>query len=271
MRHLLGMTQCYSPDLEYRTVGLAVRETATSTNGNVVRGTAVVFERWQKVAQRDARAVAGESHKREKVTVASVNLPDLSEFVNDALDQELRKTHNDVRALINHDNDKYLGSMFKRSLKFTKTDRSLDFELTVPETTLGNDLLGIMRNESGAVAMSVGFVSKGRKSNTKTVNMDDEPTTDDTTAGKKTTIDNTPINLQNGKLDGSDYVEGINVKTGRNWRVYKNFDLREISFLVGQEPAWQGVYAQIGSGKPVPSSADQARRERELIMLELRC
>ena len=260
------MTQCYSHDLEYRTLDLR----DVSSTANVVRGTAVVFERWQKVATVDARAIAGESHKREKVTVASVNLPDLSEFVNDALDRELRKTHNDIRALVNHDSNKYLGSMFKRSLKLTKTADTLDFELTVPDTTLGNDLLGIMRNESGAVAMSVGFVSKGRKSNTKTIDMDDDPDLD-TTKGKTVILDDTPINLQDGKLDGSDYVEGINVKTGRNWRVYRNFDLREISFLIGQEPAWQGVYGQLGSGKPEPTSADQARRSRELAMVELRC
>ena len=84
-------------------------------------------------------------------------------------------------------------------------------------------------------------------------------------------LDNTPINLQNGRLNGSDYVEGINPKSGRNWRVYRSFDLREISFLIGLEPAWKGVYGQLGSGKPEPTPNNQAWRARELAMVELRC
>ena len=181
---MVGSTHCLSPDLEYRSIGLAVRGVDSAPEGNVIRGTAIVFEKWQKVAQLDARASAGESRKREKVVSEAVNIPDLSEIVNEAIDAELRRQFHEVRALVNHDADKYLGSMFKRSLRFTKTDKSLDFELTVPNTTLGNDLLGIMKNEGGQIAMSVGFVSKGRKSNTKTVNVDDEP--DVSTTGKST-------------------------------------------------------------------------------------
>ena len=269
------MTQCYSHDLDYRTLDLTVREVSPTDNGNVVRGTAVVFERWQKVAEADTRAVAGESRKREKVTVAAINLPDLSEFVNDALDRELRKTHNDIRALVNHDPDRYLGSMFNRSLKLTKTADSLDFELTVPRTTNGNDLLAILANEGGLIAMSVGFKSRGSKSNVKQIDFDDDELEAELEAtravvNKTNPLDNTPINLQEGKLNGSDYVEGINVKSGRNWRVYRSFDLREISFLIGQEPAWAGVYGQLGSGRPEPTPQQQAR-QRELTMVELRC
>ena len=265
-----GMTQCFSPDLEYRTLDLVVRE--VSKGDNAIRGTAILFERWQRVADLDARAVAGSSHKREKVTVASINLPDLSELVNEAIDRELKRQHNDIRALVNHNPDKYLGSMFNRSLKLTKTDDTLDFELTVPQTTAGNDLLAILANEGGIIATSVGFKSRGRRSNIKQVDFDDEALEadlEDRAVTKTNILDNTPINLQTGRLDGSDYVEGINVKSGRNWRVYKSFDLREISFLIGQEPAWQGVYGQLGSGKPDPSQ--RARRSRELAMVEMRC
>ena len=262
-------------DLEYRTTDFTVREVSPGPGGNVVRGTAIVFERWQRVAAADARAVAGGSRKREKVTTLSVDLPDLSEFVNEAVDAELRKRYNDVRALVNHDSQRYLGSMFKRSLKLTKTAETLDFELTVPETTDGNNMLAIMRNENGVIATSVGFVSKGRNSNVKQIDFDDddlEAELGDTRAVVNNTnvLDKTPINTQEGKLNGSDYVEGVNVKNGRNWRVYRSFDLREISFLIGQEPAWQGVYGQLGSGRPEPTPQQQAR-QRELDMLELRC
>ena len=274
MEHLLGMTQCFSHDLEYRTVDLAIREVSPMPDGNVVRGTAIVFERWQRVAALDARAVAGSARRREKIVVASIKLPDLSDIINNALDQELKRQHNDIRALVNHNPDKYLGSMFNRSLKLNKTADTLDFELTVPKTTVGNDLIAILANET-VVAMSVGFKSKGSKSNIKQIDFDDsaiEKELEKTGGITKTNIlDNTPINLQEGRLNGSDYVEGINVRSGRNWRVYKSFDLREISFLIGQEPAWQGVYGQLGSGKPQPTSQQQARRARELAMVEMRC
>ena len=264
------MTQCYSHDLDYRTFDFAVREITSDSNGKVVRGTAVVFEKWQKVANDDARAVAGGSHKREKVTYTSIDLPSLSEIVNDALDAELKRQHNDVRALINHNPDKYLGSMFNRSLKLTKTANSLDFELNVPATTDGNNLLAILANEGGIIATSVGFKSRGRNSNIKQINFDDEALATEKSKGA-VELDNTPINLQNGRLNGSDYVEGINPKSGRNWRVYRSFDLREISFLIGLEPAWKGVYGQLGSGKPEPTPNNQAWRARELAMVELRC
>ena len=271
MGRLLGMTVSYSHELEYRTIDLNVRQVSPD---NVVKGTAIVFERWQVVAESDARAYAGSARKREKVTVASINLPELSDLINDVIDRELKRQHNDIRALVNHNPDKYLGSMFNRSLKLEKTANTLDFELTVPRTTVGNDLLAILANEGGVVAMSVGFKSRGRNSNVKQIDFDDdalEAELEDGAVDKTNILDNTPINLQDGKLDGSDYVEGINVKSGRNWRVYKSFDLREISFLIGQEPAWQGVYGQLGSGKPQPSSAQQARRARDLAMAELRC
>ena len=268
------MTQCFSHDLDFRTLDLTIREVSPTPDGNVVRGTAVVFERWQRVADLDARAVAGSSRRREKITVASINLPDLSDLINDAIDRELRSQHNDIRALVNHNPDKYLGSMFNRSLKLEKTADTLDFELTVPKTTVGNDLLAILANEGGVVAMSVGFKSRGRNSNVKQIDFDDsklEEELDDKGAVNSSMLDNTPINLQTGKLNGSDFVEGVNVRNGRNWRVYKSFDLREISFLIGQEPAWQGVYGQLGSGKPQPTSQQQARRARELAMVEMRC
>ena len=260
--------------LEYRTLELTVRE-MPSGGENVVRGTAVVFEKWQQVATGDARAVSGSSRKREKITSEAVRLPDLADIVNEAIDQELRQQHNDIRALVNHNPDRYLGSFFNRSLKLEKTDESLDFELTVPRTSDGNDLLAILENDGGRIPMSVGFKAKGRKSNIKQIDFSDDELEAELNGGaqravrKTGVLDNTPINLQEGRLDGSDYVEGNNVKSGRNWRVYRSFDLREISFLIGQEPAWQGVYGQLGSGKPDPNQ--QARRARELAMVELRC
>ena len=257
--------------LDYRTIDLAVREVVSpATGGNIVRGRALVFERWQRVATSDTRAYAGSRRRREKITSEAVRLPDLGDIVNEAIDAELKQQFNDVRALVNHDPDKYLGSMFNRSLKLTKTADALEFELRVPMTSNGNDLLAILQNEGGIIPMSVGFVSKGKRSNTKEINFDDKALEQDieNNTDKSKQLDNTPINLQEGRLDGSDYVAGRNVKNGRDGIVYRSFDLREISFLIGQEPAWEGTYGKLGSAEP--TSQEQARA-RELAMVELRC
>lgn len=273
------MTVSYCPnELTYRSCNLAIRDITDAPNGRVIRGTAIVFERWQRVAEADTRDYSGSSGMREKVTSDAVELPDLSDIVNEAMDKALKEVANDVRALVNHDPERYLGSMYNRSLKLNKTQDSLDFELNVPKTSAGNDLLAVMENEGGNIPASVGFVSRGKNSNIKRINFDDEaleeaitkPSDKRAVVENVSPLDSTEINTQTGKLAGSDYIEGIGVKSGKKWKIFKRLDLREISLLIGHSPAWQGVYGQLGAGAPQPSSQQQARA-RELELVRLRC
>ena len=191
--------------------------------------------------------------------------------------QHSEKTFATSKFCVNHDQTQYLGSMFKRSLKLTKTQDSLDFELSVPKTPLGDTAMGILENEGGVLSTSIGFVSRGKKSNIKKVDVD-EKTLEKVLSGESranvtiaTPLDSTEINLQTGRLDGSDYVESKGrVNGGRPWRVYRSLDLREISLLIGVDPAHEGVFAEKGTGKPQLTN-DQQARARVLTMVKLKC
>ena len=266
--------------MEYRAINCELRAVGDSPDSRKIRGRAILFEKWQRVGTLDdERATAGSSGKREKITSEAVRLPDLSEIVNEAMDSELKKTYRDVVAQVDHNPDKYLGSMFRRSLKLTKTEDYLDFELSVPDTTVGNDLLAIIQNEGGNLATSIGFVGRGRKSNIKKIDFEAdelESAIDGELRAVKTTtpLDKTPLNLQEGKLSGSDFVEGVGITknkkvSGVDWIVFRSLDLREISILTpNREPAHSGVFAQLGAG--TPQVARQAR-QRELDLMRLRC
>ena len=264
--------------LEYRSVEFGVRAVTDSPESRWLRGRAILFEKWQKVATLDdTRATAGSSGKREKITSEAVRLPDLSEIVNEALDRELRKQYRDVVMQVNHDPEKYLGSMFGRSLKLTKTDEYLDFEIKLPETQAADDVLSIMRNESGTLTTSIGFVGRTRKSNVKKINFEDDEFDADfpeeRSVRETTPMDKIPLNLQEGKLYGSDYVEGVGITGNKNvsgldYIVFRSLDLREISILTpNYEPAHAGVFAQLGTGTP----QERQRRARELDLMRLRC
>ena len=258
-----------SDGLEYRT--FECRAVSDDPSERIISGKAILFERWNKVADKGTRWDSSSYWRREKFTHESVRVPDLSEIVNEAADRALRKVHRDIQARVNHDQQKYLGSMFNRSLKLTKTDESLDFELRVPNTSVGNDLLGVMQNEGGTIKTSIGFHGRGKNSNIKRIDVDDA-TMEAVLSGESranvsvaTPLDNTEINLQEGKLDGSDYVESLGrVQGGRSWRVYKSLDLREITFLIGFEPAHEGVGGKIGG---LPTSVSQRSREIEILRL----
>lgn len=229
--HSVGMTACCS--LDYRCYSLR----ATGENDRTIRGVAIRYESWQRVADTDTRAIAGSSRLREKIASGAVRIEDLP--VN-------------VRALVNHRDEQYLGGSKSGALSLENKDNTLTFELTLPRTRLADDVLGLMESEQ-QLPVSIGFLSRGRGSNVKVINFDDEALekaiennnpNEPANPEKATPLDDTEISLQAGRLNGSDFVEGRNVKTGRSWRVYKSLDLREISILYGLEAAWQGVYAR---------------------------
>ena len=81
-----------------------------------------------------------------------------------------------------------------------------------------------------------------------------------------TPLDNAEVNLQEGMLEGSDFVESQGrVHGGMPWRVYKQLDLREITFLIGFEPAHEGVGGKLGA---LPASVSQRSREIEIMRLQ---
>lgn len=243
--------------MEYRTCSLRATDITTD---RVVKGVAVVYEAWQRVSAKGARAFAGSSRLREKIATGAIRLEDIPR----------------IKALINHRQENYLAST-DSGLKLENRDNTLRFELTLPRTTLGDDVIGLMEAER-ELPVSIGFVARGKNSNIKQIDFDDadleelfdNPSESRATVEKVTPLDNTEINLQTGRLEGSDYVEGINVKTGRSWRVYKSLNIVEISLLQGLDPAWEGVYASADGVKRCKHQADiiQARAELEAICLD---
>lgn len=62
----------------------------------------------------------------------------------------------DVRALVGHDNDRLLGRTSAKTLRVWEDDKGLRFEVMVPDTTYGRDLLALMKRGDIAGA-SFGF------------------------------------------------------------------------------------------------------------------
>ena len=237
-----------SSQLEYRSYALR----ATGGADRLVRGVAIRYESWQKVADKGTKAYAGSSRLREKIATGAIRLEDIPK----------------IKALVNHRDTKYLGST-DSNLKLDNRDNTLRFELTIPRTSLGDDVLGILEAEQ-QMPVSIGFLSRGLKSNIKIIDLanDDEleKSLNDSGAAKTVTpVDTTEINTQAGRLDGSDYVEGRNPRTGRSWRVYKSLDIREISILYGLDPAWSGVYVR------QDDLGDSSARSKAYAELELLC
>ena len=63
----------------------------------------------------------------------------------------------DVRALFNHDEDKLLGRRSSGTLRMRETDHGLEVEIDLPDTTLGNDVLELVRR-GDITGMSFGFI-----------------------------------------------------------------------------------------------------------------
>ena len=262
--------------LEYRTCSIR----ASQIEDRIIRGTAALYEVWQRVAvaeplatdQRttEQRAWSGSSGMREKVAEGAVRLERIEAEHGYWAGERARAR---IKALVNHSNEQYLGNTGSGALKLQNKDQQLQFELTVPETQLGNDVLAMMRAE-GELGVSIGFVARGRKSNIKRINFRDNELESKLGQSQRasvvtvTPMDSTDLPVQEGVLDGSDYVEGIGIDnnnrvSGRNWRVYKSFAVTEVSLLVGKAPAWEGTTAT------QTRSADELSLAR--MQLELMC
>ena len=275
-------------ELDYRCLDLRV----DSISNRTIRGVVVPYERWQRVPDDDSMrarkrrprkgriAPPGAGRFREKVRRGAIKMPTSDELFGDTFSQALEEQGiHDVRALINHNPNSVVGQLSDRSLRLKNVGDNLNFELDLPENSVGNKVIDKLNDsEDKRLGMSVGFKRYGRKSNVIRKNYDqDLPDSviekdftfspDETRAIEtvETASIQTP-NLQTGLLDGSDYVEGVHVPTGRQWRVYFQLDLREVSILVDTQPAWQGTFAELGTGNPTNLTGV---RDRQIIMAGL--
>ena len=252
-----------------------------------IRGVAVPFERWQRVpessdmrARKRPRKIGrisppGASRFREKVRRGAIKLPTGDQVFGDAFEQALKDQGiHDIQGLVNHDTNNVLSRLSDGGLKLSQKNDNLNFEMVLPENKLGNKVLeGLNSQPDRNLKMSIGFKRRGRRSNIVRKNYDK---LDDTIAEKEfkfpeeeravtniSALDERVPELQQGLLDGSDYFEGVNPPTGRRWTVYFQLDIREISVLTPDvEPAWQGTYAELGTGTPPNKS-----RYREIDLL----
>ena len=279
------MTQSYCPSDELDFRSYAMRVDALSDRR--LSGIAIPFERWQRVPDdpnlrakgrrpRRPRNVPGAARFREKVREGAIKLPNLDDTFKDSFDQALRDQGiHDVHALINHDPHQPLGRLSDGKLKLSSEDKSLKFQLELPDNSNGDKVLeSINDSDDRSLAMSVGFKRRGKRSNV--VRKDyrlDEPTDDQVDkdySTEKRAVETVPASdirtpkLQTGFLDGSDYIEAFHPPTGRQWTVYFQLDLREVSVLLGRQPAWEGTYATTGK------QLNKNWRDRVLDMVGLR-
>lgn len=63
----------------------------------------------------------------------------------------------EVKAFVNHDDGKIIGSTGAETLRLTNTDNGLDFEVDVPETTFGNDAWETIKR-GDCQTLSFGFI-----------------------------------------------------------------------------------------------------------------
>ena len=271
--------------LNYLDTTLEIRATANRT----ISGVVVPYERWQRVTTPDslrrrrrgyrAPNVPGSFRFREKVKRKAIKAPDLDNAFDSAFSEALGEDRHNIRALINHDPNQPLGDLASKSLRLKNTDQGLNFQLDLPENDSGDKILkAINSRRDRKLRMSVGFKRRGRKSNVKKVTFADQDLIDpDEMRARVAVMSSTdfearvPDQLQEGLLDGSDYVEGLGITdngdiSGYNWRVYFNLDVREVSVLTPNvRPAWEGTVATLG-GDPV---ANPDYRDRVIDMVKL--
>ena len=86
----------------------------------------------------------------------STDLGGFREKINRGAFAESLKNNDEVHALFNHDDDKVLGRLGSGTLRLWEDDHGLRMELDPPNTTLGNDVVELLRR-GDLVSMSFGF------------------------------------------------------------------------------------------------------------------
>ena len=86
----------------------------------------------------------------------STDLGGFVEKVDRGAFAESLKNNDEVHALFNHDDDKVLGRLGSGTLRLWEDDHGLRMELDPPNTTVGNDVIELLRRND-LVSMSFGF------------------------------------------------------------------------------------------------------------------
>ena len=86
----------------------------------------------------------------------STDLGGFREKINRGAFAESLKNKDEVHALFNHDDDKVLGRLGSGTLRLWEDDHGLRMELDPPNTTIGNDVVELLRR-GDLVSMSFGF------------------------------------------------------------------------------------------------------------------
>ncbi|MGF7213728.1 hypothetical protein GGE65_008378 [Skermanella aerolata] len=111
-----------------------------------------------RAAALEIRAAAGRRLQGYAATFGTVaKIGPVSEtIIPGAFRSSLLDPARDILALADHDASRVLGRTRANTLRLTETARGLHFELDVPETTTGNDILELVRS-GNAGGMSFGF------------------------------------------------------------------------------------------------------------------
>lgn len=87
----------------------------------------------------------------------SVNMGGMYEVISSTAFNKTLSDKAEIRALVNHDETKILGSTKSGTLKLTSTDRGLESEVTLPNTTYANDVWEIVKR-GDCTTLSFGFM-----------------------------------------------------------------------------------------------------------------
>lgn len=145
---------------------------------------------------------------------------------------EVNSGERNIKLLVDHNDQKLLADTKTATLTLRETKEGLEFNATLPDTTLGRDIKSLSDSKllSG---VSIGFKNRGDTSRIGQ-QMD---------TGKESFELMRPSPIA-GKLDGSSWIEGRNKDDGSQWRVLTEIDVREVSVLTGAEPAFPETTVQ---------------------------
>lgn len=102
----------------------ATRAELTTSTGRKLQGYAVVFNQWAQIAERGKQF--------------------FESFAPVSVDRSLNENI-DVRAAVDHNREKIIGRRSAGTMRISKDTVGLTFEIDVPETSVGNDILTSVR------------------------------------------------------------------------------------------------------------------------------
>lgn len=141
-----------------------------------------------------------------------------------------RRPHIDL--LIDHNPKLRLASTEDKTLRLQDTEEGLYYYAKILPSRAA-DVLMLAHERGNVGGSSFGYQRNGET--TVTRDADEQPETLVPLEARQT----------NTRLDGSDYVHGVDAQTKRPWTVLKRVDLREVSVLRFSPPAYKNATAQL--------------------------